>query len=86
MNAPKALTARGVKQMLTRAGVDHSELEIAEKQVTARRLDVDYTGPWENITQVVVTGPEAARRDAFHVLFDKGLCVAGYPDRDLWSR
>ncbi len=86
MSAPKTLTARGLKQMLTRAGVDHAQLEFAEQQVTARRLDVDYTGPWEKVTQVVVTGPKECRTAAFHVLFDKGLSIAPYPDRDIWSR
>ena len=62
------LPVRGVKAILTRAGVDHSELEI-------------YQG-----TSVVIKGPREARRQASHVLYERGLSNAPYPDLDMWSR
>lgn len=82
-----ALTARGVKQMLTRAGVDYAALTITDRTVTARRVDIDYTGPWQTTNQVIIEGPNDARRAAFDVLFwgRRALSVAPYPDRDEWS-
>lgn len=35
---------------------------------------------------VVVRGDPWERSAAFHVLFDAGLAVAPYPDRDEWKR
>lgn len=75
------LTARGLKAILTRGGVDHSALKI----------DNDYA-VWTNVetgergTSVMVTGPKEIRREAAHVLYDKGLANAPYPGYDLWSR
>lgn len=65
-----ALTARGVRAMLTRSGVDHSQLDIT----------ADLAG------SVIVRGPQDARRQAWLALFDRGLTVAPYPGYDIWSR
>jgi hypothetical protein len=79
--AERRLTARGVKAMLTRSGVDYSGLEISDDPTAWRDLETGHVS-----TNVVINGPEEARRAAFHVLFDRGLSVAPYPDRDEWSR
>lgn len=80
MRAP--LTARGVKTMLTRAGVDYSALTITD--------DPDV---WVDIetgigsTSVRIEGPEDARRQATDALFwGRGLGHAPYPEYDSWSR
>jgi hypothetical protein len=75
------LTARGVKAMLTRAGVDHSALEITSDPTVWRDVETN-----ELTTSVIVAGPKEQRTQAFHALFDRGLSVAPYPDRDYWSR
>ena len=81
MAAVSKLTARGVKLMLTRAGVDYSGLEITDDGTRWRDLETGQVH-----TNVVIKGPEEARTRAFHVLFDRGLSVAPYPDHDEWSR
>ena len=83
----RALTARGVKQMLTRASVDHTALTITDHPVTSRRVDFDHTGPWEQQNRVIIEGPKDARNAASNVLFwgSRPLSVAPYPDRDEWS-
>lgn len=85
MNA-RPLTARGVKNILTRAMIDHTGLDIAENLITARRIDTDFTGPWRQVHQVIVTGPQDARREAANALYDAGLTCAPFPDRHEWSR
>jgi hypothetical protein len=75
------LTARGVKAMLTRAGVDHSALELRDDPAVWVNVE---TG--ERSTSVVVSGPKHVRREAAHVLYDKGLANAPYPEYDMWSR
>jgi hypothetical protein len=77
----RAITARGVKAMLARSGVDYSALVITDDP--AVWTDVE-TG--EQTTSVVIEGPKEARRPAFHALLDRGLSVAPYPERDYWSR
>ena len=81
MSTPRPLTARGVKVILTRAGIDHSVLEITN----------DYT-VWVSIetgqrsTSVIISGLTSERRAAAAVLYDKGLSNAPYPEYDSWSR
>lgn len=73
------LTARGVRTMLTRAGVDHSQITITE-----RRVEVLWAGTTR--TQVTITGPRDARRAAGLALYERGLTCAPYPDRSEWHR
>ena len=80
MTAP--LTARGVKIMLGRAGVDYSGLVIRDEH--AVWIDVE-TGE-RSQGSVVIEGPRDARKAAFWVLFDKGLSIAPYSKYDVWSR
>jgi hypothetical protein len=75
------LTARGVKTMLARAGVDYSELTITDDP--AIWTDLDGGNPR---TSVVIRGPEEARNRVWHALEDRGLACAPYTDRDEWSR
>ncbi len=81
MTARRPLTARGLKAMLTRAGVDHSALEIRDDYAVWTNAE---TG--QRSTSVVVSGPKEARREAGHVLYDKGLANAPYPECDMWAR
>lgn len=77
-----ALTARGVKTILTRAGVDHhAQLAITDDPTVWESLETGRRN-----TSVRITGPREARRHAAGVLFGKGLSCAPYPDRDEWSR
>ena len=77
----RPLTARGLEAILTRAGIDHSALEIRDDPAVWTNVE---TG--ERSTSVVVSGPKEPRRQAFHALFDRGLACAPYPERDEWSR
>ena len=81
MSAARQLTARGVKLMLARSGVDYSGLEIRDDPTVWRDLETGRAS-----TNVIITGPDEVRRRAFHALLDRGLSVAPYPDHDEWSR
>jgi hypothetical protein len=67
--------------MLTRAGVDHSALEIRDDSAVWTNVE---TG--ERSTSVVVSGPKEPRWQASWVLYDKGLSNAPYPEYDMCSR
>jgi len=76
------LTAAEVRVMLTGAGVDCSALEIRDDPAVWRDLETGRAH-----ANVVVSGPEGPRREAFAVLLWRyGLSVAPYPDHDEWSR
>jgi hypothetical protein len=67
----RPLTARGLKAILTRAGVSHSALEIRDDPAVWTNVE---TG--ERSTSVVVGGPKELRRQASGVLYAKGLSNA----------
>lgn len=52
------------------------------------RAGVDYSALEidERDGAVVITGPAGQRREAALVLFDRGLTLAQYPDRDEYRR
>jgi hypothetical protein len=77
----RPLTARGLKAILTRAGVDHAALEIRDDPAIWTNVETGERG-----TSVVVSGPEEPRRQASRVLYDRGLACAPYSGRDEWSR
>ena len=77
----EALTARGVKVMLRRAGVDYSALTITEDPAVWTNVETGACGH-----SVVISGPREARRAARDALFEGGLACAPYRDRDEWSR
>lgn len=78
----RRLTARGVKAMLTRAGVDCSALTITEDPAVWTDLE---TG--RQSTSVKIEGPKEQREAAWDVLFyGRGLGCAPYPEYDMWSR
>ncbi len=81
MSAARQLTARGVKMMLARAGVDYSALTIRDDPTVWWDLETGRTS-----ANVVIEGPEDARTAAFLALLGRGLSVAPYPDHDEWSR
>jgi hypothetical protein len=76
----RRLTARGVKVILSRAGVDYSALTITDDNTLWTDVETGRQG-----TSVVISGPTEARRRAARVLFDRGFATAPYPDRDEWS-
>lgn len=82
--AGKSLTARSVKVLLARAGVDWRGLIISEQRTTSR--DAWNGGPWETYTEVRIAGPKELRRDAEDALYLARLSCAGYPEYSLWSR
>jgi hypothetical protein len=67
--------------MLTRAGLEHSALEIRDDYAVWTNVE---TG--QRSTSVEVSGPKEASGAAGHVLYDKGLANAPYPEYDMWSR
>jgi hypothetical protein len=71
MSDRKPLTVRSVKNMLTRAGVDHSKLTFTATNAGA---------------SVIIGELGAQRRQILHALLDRGLGVAPYPDKQVWSR
>lgn len=73
MSTVKPLTVRGVRQRLTRAGVDHYPLRITQDGDYIR---VDSDGCDDDIR----------RRAARQVLFDAGISLAPYPEYDLWIK
>lgn len=75
------LTVRAVKCMLTRAGVDYSALTITEDPAIWTDLDAGVS-----TTSVEISGPKAARMEAFHALLDRGLSCAPYTDKHCYSR
>jgi hypothetical protein len=77
----RPLTARGLKAILTRAGVDHSALEIRDDPAIWTNVETGERG-----TSVVVSGPKEPRRQVSRVLYDRGLACAPYSGRDEWSR
>jgi hypothetical protein len=77
----KPLTARGVKMILTRAGVNHSELKIFADPTIWRDIETGRTH-----TYIVISGPARARKLAASVLYGRGLQNAPYPEYDSWAR
>lgn len=78
----KPLTARGVRAMLTRSGVDASQLEIGDDSRVWTDLQTGRSS-----TSVIIRGPRDARWAAWCVLSGRpGLGCAPYPEYDMWSR
>lgn len=77
----RPLTARGLRAMLTRSGVDHSQLAITDDPAVWTELE---TG--KRSTSVIVKGPEDIRWQAARALYERGLSCAPYPEYDMWSR
>jgi hypothetical protein len=83
----RSLTILGVKRLLTRAGIDYSQLTITQSRVTASYLgDGLRFGPWETYTEVRLDGPRELRREAENALFYAGYSSAPFPDYSLWSK
>lgn len=81
------LTTRGVKVMLTRAGVDHQGLTFTEQDETTRTVDFESPGPWVQQSTVTISGGSKAQRDAaWSVLFGAGLSCVPYSDRAVYAR
>jgi hypothetical protein len=75
------LTARGVKAMLTRAGIGYSALAITDDPAVWTNVETGARS-----TSVKIEGPDAARREVFWALFEKGFSTAPYSGYDMWSR
>lgn len=75
------LTARGVKMILTRAGVDYSALTITDDPDVWVDLE---TG--KGTTSVKIEGPDEPRRRVWWALESRGLSCAPYPEYDMWCR
>ncbi len=81
MSALRPLTVRGVKTILTRAGVPYAGLEL-----TPYLTESVVPGREGTIHGVRITAPLKARRAAENVLFDAGLACVGYPEHSTWTR
>lgn len=68
-----ALTVRGVRSRLTRAGIDHAPLKITQ---FGHYVRIDGDGCDDDIR----------RRAAQQVLFDAGISCTPYPTYDLWIK
>jgi hypothetical protein len=75
------VTARGIKAMLTRAGVNYSALTITDDSAVWTNLE---TG--RSTTSVKIEGPKDIRSKVWDALEDRGLVCAPYPEYDMWSR
>jgi hypothetical protein len=75
------LTARAVRDMLTRAGVRHTALTITDDP---EQCWDEETG--EEIRRVRVTGPQPVRQEAWVALFRRGLACSPHLAEDYWSR
>jgi hypothetical protein len=78
----RPLTVRGVKTILSRAGVDYSALMITYDPRVWTDLETGCQS-----TSVKIAGPREAREAAWDALFYRGdLGCAPYPEYDMWSR
>jgi hypothetical protein len=85
MTAPTTITARGIRQRLTRAGIDPERLLlITDHPTRGRVLDFDYASPWQEYNEVRISGPREVRHQASSYLLDVGLSLAPYSDRDSY--
>lgn len=75
------LTARGVRTMLARSGVDLSALTITDDRTVWYGIETGAPS-----TSVRIEGPKEARDAATSALWTRGLWQAPYSDRDEWSR
>ena len=79
--ACRPLTVRGVRQILTRAGVDQSALTL--EAVESESLVPGREGI---ICGVRISGPREARRTTTAPLMNAGLTCAPYPEATTWDR
>ncbi len=80
------LTARSVKSMLSRAGINYDGLEVERTDRSATHTGGAYKGQYVEKFDVRVSGGPDARREARHVLSERGLELAPFPTHDDWSR
>ena len=81
MDTKKSLIAAEVREILTGAGVDQSQLTITDDPAVWTDI---FTG--ESDTSVRIDGPKVARRAASNVLMERGFSEAPYPDHAFYSR
>jgi hypothetical protein len=77
----KQLTARGVKTILSREGVDYSALTITDDPTVWTDIETGASS-----TSVKIEGPREARSAAGAVLYGRGFGNAPYTGYDMWSR
>lgn len=82
----KTLTVPTVKSLLTRAGIDHSQLTITHIDTTSTHSAGTHLGQYVESSNVRISGDPSTRRQARAALSDHGLCVAPLPQYDDWSR
>lgn len=80
------LTIRGVKTMLTRAGIDTCALSFTRHDRSGQHVTGHYECKYVEKVDIEITGPKTVRADVRAELFDRGLECAPYPDRDFFSR
>lgn len=80
------LTIRGVKAMLTRAGIDTHALSFTRHDRSGQHASGLYERRYVEKVDIEVTGPKTVRSDVRAELFDRGLECAPYADRDFFSR
>lgn len=82
----KHLTIRAVKSMLTRTGVDYSELSFERIDRSATHTGGTYEGQYVEKIDIKISGPKSLRQQAGSALFEQGLECATFPDCDYYSR
>lgn len=80
------LTVRGVKTMLTRAGIDTRALAFTRHDRSGQHVSGIFEGRYVEKVDIEVSGPKTVRDDVRAELFDRGLECAPCPDRDFFSR
>lgn len=71
----RALTVRGVKMMLSRDGVDHSQLSFERIDRSGVHTGGTYAGQYRERIDIRITGPEPDVGAAFVVLLARGLAI-----------
>jgi hypothetical protein len=66
VTARRPLTARGLKAVLTRAGVGHSALQIRDDPAVWTNAETGERSTW-----VIVIGPKESRSQASAVLYER---------------
>lgn len=79
--ACRPLTVRGVRQILTRAGVDPSALTLEAVETVSL-----IPGREGIIRGVRISGPREARRATTAPLMNAGLTCAPLPEHATWDR
>lgn len=82
----KHLSVRGVKMMLSHAGIDTHELTFTRHDRSGHHDAGMHQGRYVEKVDIEVSGSKSARGSVRRALFDRGVECTPYPERDFFSR